>query len=50
MNVFTICYMINSRSTCDLGLFLVYQDQQRPKNHEHHDVLPKLGDGMSSKN
>ncbi len=41
--------MINSRLTCNVGLSLVYQDQQRFKSHEHNDVLPKLKDGRSSK-
>jgi hypothetical protein len=34
----------------ELGLFLVYQDQEIPRSHKHHDVLPKLQDGRSSKN
>jgi len=42
--------MIDLRLMCNLGLFLVYQDQQRPRSHEYHDALPKLGDGRSSKN
>jgi hypothetical protein len=50
MNAFTICCMISSRLMRNLGLFLVYQDQQKPRSHEHHDVLPRLGDGKSSKN
>jgi hypothetical protein len=49
MSAFTICCTISSRFMCNLGLFLVYQDQQIPRSHEHHDVLPKLGDGRSSK-
>ncbi len=50
MSASIICCMISSRLMCNLGLFLVYQDQQRPRSHEHHDVLPKLGDGRSLKN
>jgi len=49
MSASIICCMISSRLMCNLGLFLVYQDQQRPRNHEHHDALPKVGDGRSSK-
>jgi hypothetical protein len=42
--------MISSKLMFDLGLFLVYQDQQIPRSREHCDVLPKLGDGKSLKN
>jgi hypothetical protein len=35
----TYC-MISLRLMCNLGLFLVYQDQQRPRSHEYHDALP----------
>jgi hypothetical protein len=47
MSASIIYCTINSRLRCNVGLFLVYQDQQRFRSHELNDVLPKLGDGKS---